>query len=361
MIMSHARRFPRPLVSLCLSLAMLTLSAPRASAWGGAGHRIVAEIAMWRLAKLRDAGDARAARALQRVARILASQPETPLKFKPGTIEAAAVWPDQVRRKVPEFNFANNLHFDSIPVDAGVDHDSFDRATECKPIPQVAEGECAVGAVEHFGGVLASPAAGRRALLVALSFVVHFVGDLHQPLHNAENPLPGGTPDRGGNLRLVFYLDRALFLDPRPRSCFDDPGVCIDIFDTGKASKNLHSAWDKYMIETEMAANANRKTEPEYAAALEGTLPADPHAARFTEIESGTLVEWAEAAHDLAEKHAYAVTAPRRKVSPADDEEHDFSLVSNTYRAANIRIVDRQLLAAGIRLASILRQNLGGS
>lgn len=359
--MSHARRFPRPLVSLCLSLAMLTLSAPRAAAWGGEGHRIVAQIAMWRLAKLRDAGDVRAARALQRVAQILASQPETPLKFKPGTIEAAAVWPDQVRRKVAEFDFANNLHFDSIPVDASVDRDNFDRATECKPIQQVAEGECAVGAVEHFSGVLASPGASKRELLVALSFVVHFVGDLHQPLHNAENPLPGGTPDRGGNLRLVFYLNRALFIDPRPRSCADDPKVCIDVFGTEKANKNLHSAWDKYMIQTEMEINANRKTEPKYAAALERTLPADPRAARFTEIESGTLVEWTEAAHDLAEKNAYAVTGPRRKFSPADKKEHDLSLVSSTYRAANIRIVDRQLLAAGIRLASILRQNLGGS
>lgn len=357
--MTHQLR--KPLASLCLAACLLALLPARAAAWGGEGHRMIAQIAVWRLTRQRDAGDARAGRALQRVAEILAAQPE--MAFRPRTIEEAALWPDRVRRKVAEYDFANNMHFVSIPVDDAVDRDRLERAAQCPPIPQVQEGECVVGGVEHFGAALAAPGATSKQRLEALGFVVHFVGDLHQPLHNSENPLPGGGADRGGNNRLVFYLDRALFNDPRKSSCFDRRAVCVDFFGSGRATKNLHAVWDKHMIQTEMAVNPNRRTEPLYVADLVRTLPKNQSAARYAEIEAGTPAEWAEAAHDLAEKHAYRMTGPRKKFSPADPgpnrPERDFYLVSQSYRSDNIRLVNRQLLDAGVRLAAILRQSLG--
>jgi S1/P1 Nuclease len=347
------------LAALALASALVCLLPARAAAWGGEGHRMVAQIALWRLTRLRDAGDARAGRALRRVSEILASQPETEMAFRPRTIEEAALWPDRVRRKVAEYSFANDMHFVSIPVDATVDQDRLDRAAVCPPVPRVPEGRCVVGGVEHFAAALGAEGATRKARLEALSFLVHFVGDLHQPLHASENPLAGGRPDRGGNNRLVFYLDRALFNDPRKNSCFAKSAVCVDFFGRDRASKNLHATWDKYMIQTEMALNASRKTEPKYVADLVRTLPADASAARYSEIEAGTPAEWAEAAHDLAEKNAYRLPGPRRKISPADGDEHDFYLVSQTYRADNVRLVNRQLLNAGLRLSALLRQSLG--
>ena len=355
-------RLVKPLASLSLVWCLAFWLPPRAVAWGGEGHRIIAQIALWRLRQQQAANDAEAALALQQITQILASQPESEMAFKPRTIEEAALWPDRVRRRVAEYNFANNLHFVSILLDANVDQDKFDRATQCQTMAAVPEGNCVVGALEHFQKVLAAPDSSRKARLEALSFVVHFLGDLHQPLHTAEDAaFMNGQGDRGGNNRRVFYLNRQLFNDARPRSCFDDRKVCIDFFGTARASKNLHAAWDKYMLLTEMAINERRRTEPKYVADLVRSLPANPNAPRYAEIESGNVVEWAEQAHDLAEKNAYRLTGPKIKISPADGREHGFYLVSKTYRANNIRIVDRQLLNAGIRLAAFLKQSFANN
>jgi hypothetical protein len=356
------KRPTRNSLSLFLCLCVLGLLPARALAWGGEGHRMIAKIAKWRLEQLRDKlHDPRAKKALDRMNQIFGAHANVILA--PGNVESAAVWPDRVRTK-PGFSFSKNLHFVSIPVDFQPGQDRFVREEQCAPNaaadPIVTEGDCSVGALEHFRQVLHT-SHDKAALLEALSFVIHFVGDLHQPLHNSEdNSFPndahfhGGQGDRGGNLRFLFYLNLALFNSPDAASCFTRKDVCTDFFPNGPANKSLHAVWDEHMIATEMATNSKRPNEAAYAQTLELALPSDPSAPAYAEMAAGDPVAWAEQAHDLAEKNAYDLTPAKDKTAPADGKTHKFFFVSTAYRNKNIKNVDLQLQRAGIRLAAFL-------
>jgi hypothetical protein len=363
------KKYVRPLAQLCLAACLVSLLPARASAWGGAGHRVVAKIAKWRLEQLRDrAQDPRAARALKRINQIFAAHAN--ILLAPGNIESAAVWPDSVRTKNP-YKFSKNLHFVSIPLNKQPGPDRFVPAEQCRPNieddPVVTGGDCSVAALAHFREVLRTSQDSAR-LLEALSFVIHFLGDLHQPLHNSEDKtfdndanFNGGHGDRGGNLRYVFYLSPALF-NGDEGSCRQQEKVCTTFYPSGPAIKNLHGVWDDEMISTEMAINPKRKTEEAYAQTLERALPQNPTAAAFAAMAAGDPAAWAEEAHDIAERNAYALPAPKDKIWPKDKQPkppqpprlRKFFLVDRAYRDKNIKNVDLQLQRAGVRLAAFL-------
>ena len=77
-------------------------------------------------------------------------------------------------------------------------------------------GRCIVAAIAADHAVLANPASSIEDRAEALRFLIHFMGDLHQPMHVADNG------DRGGNRRIV-YLDGD--------------------------STNLHAVWDGKLLE----------------------------------------------------------------------------------------------------------------
>jgi hypothetical protein len=360
-----SKRLTKSIVSLIICLSIVCLLPARAFAWGSAGHRIVAKIAMWRLQQLRDgAHDPRAKRALERIKQIFDAHAN--ITLAPADIEAAAVWPDKVRTNA-HYSFSKNLHFTSIPVDFQPGQDRFDRAAQCARIPAdpvVTEGDCSIGALEHFKNVLRT-SHNKVARLEALSFVVHFVGDLHQPLHNSEDKsfpndknFNGGHGDRGANLRYVFYLDEAIFNSADPASCFQKKQVCTTFYPSGPAIKNLHSVWDDEMISTEMTTNSSRKTENAYAQSLEAALPSDPLAPEYAQMAAGDPAAWAEEAHDIAEREVYELPLSKQKKSPADNKVHKFFFVGRDYRDKNIKNVDLQLQRAGIRLAAFLMDAL---
>jgi hypothetical protein len=58
-----------------------------------------------------------------------------------------------------------------------------------------------IAKTEHFLDVLKDPTADRTAKVEALKFVIHSVGDLHQPLHDEDNG------DKGGNIRQINFED----------------------------------------------------------------------------------------------------------------------------------------------------------
>lgn len=353
------RKLSRTLMSLGLVFCLLCLTPLRAAAWGRDGHQIVAQIALWRLRALK------ANQTLKMIGDILTSMPETQMLKKPSTLDAAAVWPDDVRG-TDEYRFADNLHFVSILVNQAEDQDHFVKGRDCRKsskVPQVPEGECVIGALEHYKQVLAT-SPSRKARLEALSFIIHFMGDLHQPLHTAEDKsfvnFMNKKGDRGGNFRFIFYLSDPVFNSDDPESCLEFPKACSEQFDKGDgeveiSNMKLHAAWDKFMIRSEMKSNPKRNTVIKYATELVRVLPADQSSQAYAKIEAGDLVAWAEEAHDLAEKNAYNLIGPRIKISPEDNEEREFYLLNEAYRAKNIKIVDWQLLKAGIRLAAYLR------
>lgn len=353
------RKATRTLGAMCLSFCLLSLLPLRVAAWGRDGHQIVAGIAVWRLKQLK------AKNALKMIDTILNSTPEAPMLKKPSTIEAAAVWPDDVRGS-DEYKFADNLHFVSILVDKSVDQDRYVKGRDCRKssnVPQVPEGVCVIGGIEHYSQVLAT-SGSKKARLEALSFLVHFMGDLHQPLHTSEdksfifNNKPG---DRGGNFRFIIYLDEGVFNSDDSESCLNKPRACVEEFtsDTGeveRSNRKLHAAWDKYMIRDLMQANSLQATVKKYVDQLVGTLPADASHPEYAKLEAGDPIAWAEEAHNIAEKNAYLLIGPKTKISPANNEEAEFFLLNKDYRTKNIKLVDQQLTRAGIRLAAVLRR-----
>src|SRR2546425_12490697 len=145
------------LTSLILALwayaapARETLTAAR---WWDLGHRIVARLADLRLTQhTRDA-----------VRDILDGQ----------SMADASVWADNIKNYRHD---ADALHYVNIPL----------RATAYVPSRQCPNGRCIIAAIERDRQVLADPKASRDDRAEALRFLIHFMGDLHQPLHDANN------------------------------------------------------------------------------------------------------------------------------------------------------------------------------
>ncbi len=267
---------------LCLALVSCYLSAipMYALAWGTEGHRIVARIAQNNLSP----------KARQGVHRLL-RQGET--------LESVATWADVIRNSRPE---TKRWHY----VDILLEDSNYDPARDCKRTPF---GDCIVNALdesrailadparlETFKLVLANPQESRQARAEALKFLVHFMGDLHQPLHCADNH------DRGGNdVKVTFFGN----------------------------SSNLHKVWD-----TDIIAKAGLRQTANRAAAMAGeTVP----------LQGESFADWAEEAHRLAIEHAY-------KNIPANKR------LEQNYYQSNRPVVDRQLRKAGQRLAALLNE-----
>ena len=138
----------------------------------------VAGIALWRLDQLN------AETAKNRIKANLTANLETPMALRPSDLFAASTWPDDVR-DVNEYKFAADLHFVSIPLDRYNDPnvpDEYLKARDCKRVEQmtqIPEDVCIIGALEHYSKVLATSHSA-KARLEALSFIVHFMGDLHR-------------------------------------------------------------------------------------------------------------------------------------------------------------------------------------
>src|SRR5262249_48901498 len=103
-----------------------------------------------------------------------------------------AFWADEIRDRRPE---TARWHYVDIPLAA---HD-YQPARDCQRTPR---GDCIIAALERERAVLADHGATDQRRSEALRFVVHLIGDLHQPLHCADDG------DHGGNAVDVTFLGR---------------------------------------------------------------------------------------------------------------------------------------------------------
>jgi len=258
--------------------ALLWLARPApAYGWGDAGHHIVAGIAAGQLT----------AQARQNVNQLLHGR----------SLESVSTFADHYR--LIDTNTAP-WHFVDIPVSAT----RYDQKRDCE-----AHHGCVVEELEHFERVLADRRASRTNRVFALMFVVHLVGDLHQPLHCADNN------DRGGN------------------------DVKVDFFGETNSPAgglwNLHAVWDSGLIEH------RGLSEVKYVRTLTAGLAPQTIAA----MQTGTLIEWALQSHSNAVHFAYAIPT-------------DHHLASAYYRKVR-PVLDDSLLKGGLRLARVLNEALG--
>lgn len=222
------RRMP-PLRSA--AAALLLLACPPVLGWSELGHRIVAELA--------EAALTPAAR--EEVRTLLADEPEPRLA-------AVAAWPDRIREQ-DGWKHTAPWHYLNFPQHGGCD---FTAERDCR------DGNCVVGAVQRQLAVLKDRSAPRERRAEALKFVVHFVGDLHQPLH------AGFGHDKGGN---DFQVSLRLPDREQPEGT------------------NLHGIWDWWILST-------REDDAAAYAALLGThgLPSSER----DQVHRSPVPSWAE-------------------------------------------------------------------
>ena len=254
-------------VSTFLVFNLLTVAT--CSSWYDKGHRIVGLIAQENLT----------AEARKKIGEIL-----------PGnmTLADAAVWPDHEGRSIRDFD---PLHYVSIPDNAG----GYDQGRDCP------DRNCMVEALKWFLTVIAdknSPIVVRR---LALHYVVHLVGDMHQPLH------AGRAGDRGG--------------------------VDISVSYRGETT-NLHFFWDTNLVELETG------TEEEVAKRLTANLTEEER----LKWQAGDPIQWTNESLMLVRSYAYT-TGPSVELS--DD-----------YVEKARPIVRIRLVQAGLRLAWLLNTAL---
>jgi nuclease S1 len=281
--------------SLIRGIALTVVCVPCAFAWGPQGHRTVGAIAD-RL--LRPAARAQ-------VAELLAADLDK--SGQPSgrtTLESIAVWADEIRGTPADHP---RWHYDDAPLCGSARRDGY-----CPG------GECNSAQLERLTAVLADAQADLRARNEALKWIVHLVGDIHQPLHAADNG------DLGGNRVRV---------------------ALAGVHTRGRLT--LHGAWDSELV-TLALETRSRQQPPRDIEALAR------EARKLTaEAGQGTPSGWASESNHLARNVAYQYPGFACGSVPAG-----LVVLDRDYQLEAGRIVRERLLLAGGRLANLLNETL---
>jgi hypothetical protein len=167
-----------------------------------------------------------------------------------------------------------------------------------------------VNKIAEFEAELKAPATPPAERILALKFLIHFIGDLHQPLHASDHQ------DRGGN--------------------------CIGL--EASVSNNLHAFWDTGALQPlgDSPVDIARRLNA-------GITPAEARA-----WAAGDPKAWALESYKLAQTVAYNL--PSRPTCA----DHGTISLSADYRVQARAVAVQQLEKAGIRMAFVLNQALGG-
>jgi hypothetical protein len=331
--------------AFAMLLVLSSLCTHRAWAWGCQGHQIVAYIASHNLN----------ANATKNVAALLSNAQTQYMDDRQqeikrwcaatelGDMEYFATWADDVRDAQN-----GDWHFWDIPL-----------AKPSGAYPDYCGGNgCVVKAVAAQIKILQSAAASSSDRQRALLFIIHLVGDMHQPMHIVDNG------DRGGNCVPVNFQYRG-FSKTTAEAMNHGKG-------TGAYTPNLHSIWDTNMI----AVYSNNKKDSDadeatsgladeisktYSTEISTEVHKSPDFANDEKLFSG----WANATHQLAGQYSYTKMPVAIPVDPSPKTLASCSGVSDKFvsldEAADTTFVDaakpvieKQLALAGARLAAIL-------
>jgi len=294
--------------------------APAAQAWGCKGHQTVALIAERQLTP----------EAKQMVQALLAGNPIDPaLKRYCGNavrdaMADSSTWPDDIRGQAKN----GPWHYIDIP-----------RGAKRAPLSEYCGKDgCVTKAIEDELAILKNKNADPAKRAEALRYIIHFVGDLHQPLHAVTND------DEGGNCVPVNYLRR--------KALQQDQGY----------SPNLHALWDTAIPERDMEG-----ADPaEYAETLGQIFAAQIESWQKAGIH---IEDWAWESHEYGESTVYGELMPKIAIEPpmevhscADDNNIGDRLLRQhiaagaAYQEKAGPIVEERIAKAGVRLAMILNE-----
>jgi len=273
-----------------------------ADAWGDEGHEIVALIADHYLNP----------RARAEVTALLAG--DTSGLTRDRTIAREATWADHYRDSDRDttrarYNQTRAWHYVNIELT----HADLDAA--CFGYPPLAAGtdasqgpadDCIVDKIDEFRGELANRATPPAERRLALQYLLHFIGDVHQPLHASDDH------DHGGN-------------DERVRGMRERGG-------------SLHFYWDTVLVE-----HLGRSPERVASQLIAGIGPAQLH--RWS---AGDTSQWARESYLIAKTQVYGRLPP-------PDADGDYRL-PESYADEALEIVRLQLQRAGVRLALVLNR-----
>jgi hypothetical protein len=282
---------------LCGLLALLP--AQGATAWGPEGHRMVGDIADRFLAAETRAQIGK----LLELDRTADGQPSGR-----HTLGEVANWADEI--KDTEWGRRRaSWHYDDVPLCEAAEYSKYCRGGRCASAQLARQ-------IEILGNGRARPEQRNGAL----KWVVHLVGDLHQPLHAANRG------DRGGNrVQVSFFGER------------DNPPY---------GALNLHAIWDVSMVRRLVADRGGERAIVS-APIANGNRDA---------WEKGSISDWTVESHRIARDAVYPLLPVAASCSSKIVE---VVAIDQTYYAKAAPLIEIQIKKAGVRLARVLNETLG--
>ena len=300
--------------------ALMLVLAPFTFGWDDTGHRTTAFIAWQQMTPAARESVIRILRSAPEDSHISAyymTGPDSEENEKLEYFMFIATWADVVRERALEVRnkkeHHSNWHYD----------DTFWKQVNDKVevLPNSEEGGVAINRLMDFDKVIRNTSASDKDKAVAIAWIEHLIGDIHQPLHTSARVTdrePKG--DQGGNLFLLTP-------EGTPR----------------EKQMNLHWFWDSIVSRTvaiegdecdrEYVANVARKIMKKYPAASFGTA-----------LKPGAFEDW--------RKESFAL-------NPTDVFSPDlvrFQMPSEKYKKRAFQLAERQLALAGYRLADTLNR-----
>jgi hypothetical protein len=278
-----------------VAVAALFAASPAQAYWEY-GHQTIAQIAMANVTP----------RTRTAVTRLLAKTPllDTP-ECPATTIEGASTWADCVKPLKnadgkPRFGYAYNWHFQDVNICR-----PFTLEEACK------DGNCVSAQITRDVAILKDTHASDKDRAQALVFLIHFVGDLHQPLHAGEKD------DQGGNKVAAAYG----IYSPR--------------------RFNLHSVWDGTLAERAITSGP----------ALVRRYPAATRA----RIAKGDVTDWSRESWQVAHDSVYASALGGDPCAPSPAKV----TLSNATIDTLVPVARLEVERGGLRLAKLLDAALG--
>jgi hypothetical protein len=273
-------------------IAMLTLmSSGAVLAWGNTGHRVVGEVAT----KFLDI------EVRYKAHKILKGE----------SLARVSTWPDEIKSEPATYSHTYNWHYTTWQTD---DHDHSEHEEN-------ASTGLLLKSINEQTAVLRDVNASDEKKAFALKFLVHLIGDIHQPLH------VGNGTDQGGNWCKVTFHNKAY---------------------------NLHALWDEGMIDF---TNLSYTELAKFVA--EGRTIDDIRLAR-----SGNAVDWAKESKEIVPTlyPANVVPSPEpmsiRTYCQKEVKPEEMPKLAYEYSYKFMPIIEKRLYLAGVRLAQLLNQNL---